>query len=97
MAEPHGPFRRHAPKLVLSLVIAALFVWLFHRGGLPLLPGRDALATIRPGGVALYVALSTVGAAEAQAISTLNSCSLSVNDTPAPFSLRAQPSGISME
>ena len=60
MAEPHGPFRRHAPKLVLSLVIAALFVWLFHRGGLPLLPGRDALATIRPGGVALYVALSTV-------------------------------------
>jgi glycosyltransferase 2 family protein len=44
---PQRPARRfwgkHRVKLGLSLVIAAAFAWTLKRGGLPLLPARDAL------------------------------------------------------
>ena len=36
----------HAPRLVASLVIAGGFVWLFHKGGLPLLPPRSAFSKL---------------------------------------------------
>jgi len=51
----------HAPRLVASLVIAGGFVWLFHRGGLPLIPERKAFSTLRPWAVPTYAALTCVG------------------------------------
>lgn len=38
--------RRHAPKIVLSLVLAGGFAWMLHRGGLPLVPPREAFARL---------------------------------------------------
>ncbi len=46
--------RKYAPRVLASLLIAAGFVWLFHRGGLPLLPPRSALATLQPWAVPAY-------------------------------------------
>jgi uncharacterized protein (TIRG00374 family) len=51
----------HAPRLVVSLVIAGGFVWLFHRGGLPLIPPRSAFATLEPWAVPAYAALTFTG------------------------------------
>jgi uncharacterized protein (TIRG00374 family) len=51
----------HAPRLVASLVIAGGFVWLFHRGGLPLIPDRKAFSTLRPWAVPTYAALTCAG------------------------------------
>jgi uncharacterized protein (TIRG00374 family) len=48
----------HAPRLVASLVIAGGFVWLFHRGGLPLIPARSAFTNLRPWAVPGYAALT---------------------------------------
>ncbi len=38
--------RQHAVKLVLSLIIAAAFVWVLERGGLPILPARESLSRV---------------------------------------------------
>jgi hypothetical protein len=50
--------RKYAPRVVVSLLIAGGFVWLFHRGGLPLLPSRSALSTLQPWAVPAYVLLT---------------------------------------
>jgi hypothetical protein len=57
MSAPKSALRRHAPKVLASLGIAALFVWLFRRGGLPLVPGPEALASLTAWGVAGYTVL----------------------------------------
>ncbi len=53
--------RRHAPRILVSLLIAAAFVWLFRRGGLPLLPERSAFAKLNPWAVSAYVVMIFVG------------------------------------
>ena len=50
-----GAARKYAPRVVVSLLIAGAFVWLFHRGGLPLVPSRSALSTLKPWAVPVYV------------------------------------------
>ena len=47
----------NAPRLVVSLVIAGGFVWLFHKGGLPLIPARSAFATLESWAPPAYAAL----------------------------------------
>lgn len=57
-AAPSSPavWRRHATKLVVSLVIAVAFVLVFRRGGIPLAPPREALGRVSPLAVAGYAA-----------------------------------------
>jgi glycosyltransferase 2 family protein len=45
---------KHAPRVVASLAIAGAFVWLFHRGGLSLIPPAGALSTLRVWAVPAY-------------------------------------------
>jgi hypothetical protein len=45
-----------APRIVVSLVIAVGFVWALRRGGLPLVPDRAALATVKWWTVPAYAA-----------------------------------------
>jgi len=45
---------KHAPRVVASLLIAGGFVWLFHRGGLPLIPPPGTLATLSVWAVPAY-------------------------------------------
>src|ERR1700742_4820530 len=52
-----GFFRRHAVKLVVSIVIAGAFSWTLHRVGLPLLPPKEAMAQVSVGSCIIYVAL----------------------------------------
>jgi uncharacterized protein (TIRG00374 family) len=47
--------RRVLPKLGISLVLGALFGWLVHRGGVPLIPPADAFARVRWWTVGLYL------------------------------------------
>jgi hypothetical protein len=47
--------RKYGVKLAVSLVIAAAFAWTLERGGLPLFPGRDALAKVSVVSCAEYV------------------------------------------
>ena len=54
----HGAFVKYAPRVIASLLIAGGFVWLFHRGGLPLLPSRSALSTLKPWAVPAYSLLT---------------------------------------
>jgi uncharacterized protein (TIRG00374 family) len=56
--EKPGMMRKYAPRVVVSLLIAGGFVWLFHRGGLPLVPSRSALSTLKPWAVPVYVLLN---------------------------------------
>jgi len=49
--------RQHAPRILTSLLIAAAFVWLFRRGGLPLIPDRNAFARTEPSVVFTYAIL----------------------------------------
>ena len=44
----------YAPRIVASLVIALGFVWLFKRGGLPLIPPASTLAAVEPLTVAAF-------------------------------------------
>jgi glycosyltransferase 2 family protein len=46
---------RHAPRVLASLVIAGGFVWLFHRGGLPLIPPAGTLSTLAAWTIPAYV------------------------------------------
>lgn len=50
-----GLWRRLAPKLVLSLILGALFAWLAARGGLPLLPSWEALSRVQWWAVPVYL------------------------------------------
>lgn len=52
---PAGFFRRHAVKLVLSILLGGGLALLLLRGGLPLIPPEDAFARLRPWTVAAYV------------------------------------------
>ncbi len=49
--------RKLAPKLIISIALGALFVWLIQRGGVPLLPTGAALAAVRWWTVPVYVAI----------------------------------------
>ena len=40
-------FRRLRARLLISLVLAALFVFVIERGGVPLIPSSDAFASVR--------------------------------------------------
>ncbi|RYZ02306.1 MAG: flippase-like domain-containing protein [Myxococcales bacterium] len=48
------------PRLVASVLIAVGFVWLLAKGGLPLLPSRDALAQLSVQSVLAFVALQVL-------------------------------------
>lgn len=52
--------RRVLPKLAISLALAALFVWLLERGGMPLIPPGDALARVRWWTIPAYVVVLLV-------------------------------------
>lgn len=54
-----GPsaWARVAPKLVISLVLGALFVWIAERGGVPLWPTSNSLRNVHWGQVALAAVL----------------------------------------
>lgn len=49
--------RAHAARIVVSLIIAGAFVWLFRRGGLPLVPDKQAFANVQPWALPVYVVL----------------------------------------
>src|SRR3954462_14218437 len=53
--------RAQAPRLVASLVIAGGFIWLFRRGGLPLIPPRSSFDHLEPWAIPVYAPL--IGAA----------------------------------
>ena len=38
--------KRHASKVIASLLFGGVFVWILHRGGLPIVPDRAALAHV---------------------------------------------------
>jgi hypothetical protein len=50
----------YAPRIVASLVIAGGFVWLFHQGGLPLIPARSAFSELEPWAIPTYCAFVLV-------------------------------------
>jgi uncharacterized protein (TIRG00374 family) len=52
--------RTVAPRLIVSLLIAAGFVWLLQRGGLPILPPADALARLAWWAAPVYVGLNLI-------------------------------------
>ncbi len=52
---PAGFFRRHGVKLVISILLGAGLAILLARGGLPLLPPKEAFAGLRAWTVAVYV------------------------------------------
>lgn len=61
MATEQSKLRAYAPRIVASLVIAGGFVWLFRRGGLPLIPPAETLAALQPAllvGFLLFTALA---------------------------------------
>jgi uncharacterized protein (TIRG00374 family) len=45
--EPRSVARRVLPKLAISLALGALFAWLVHRGGVPLIPPAEAFGRVR--------------------------------------------------
>jgi len=52
---PRGFWRQHGVKLAVSLVITAIFVWTFRRGGLPLVPPAAAFRQVSLGHCAVYL------------------------------------------
>ncbi len=50
----------YAPRILASLAIAGGFVWLFKRGGLPLIPSANALSAIQLGPVLVFALLTVV-------------------------------------
>lgn len=55
-AAPRGFLHRHATKILASLLLGAGLAWLLARGGLPIVPPREAFAALRPWTVVAYVA-----------------------------------------
>lgn len=45
--ESQGWMRRHWPKVILSLIVAASFGWLLHKGALPLVPPAASFAQMK--------------------------------------------------
>ncbi|HYP91381.1 MAG TPA: lysylphosphatidylglycerol synthase transmembrane domain-containing protein [Polyangiaceae bacterium] len=60
---PPSLLRRAAPRVVLSLLIAAGFVWLLKRGGLPFAPPAQGMQELRWWGLPAFGALALVAAA----------------------------------
>ncbi len=63
MTSPAGVTKslwKHAPRVLASLVIAGGFVWLFHRGGLPLIPPPGTLSTLSVWAVPAYALLTAL-------------------------------------
>ena len=54
---PSGWLKRHWLKLLASLLVAAGFVWLLHKGALPILPSAAAFSRMRWWTVPAYVGL----------------------------------------
>lgn len=50
-----GNWKKYAPRVIASLLIAGGFVWLIQRGGLPLIPSRAVLSTLQWWAVPSYV------------------------------------------
>jgi len=50
----------YAPRVLVSLAIAGGFVWLFKRGGLPLLPPASTLAAVQPWSLGAFLVLLVV-------------------------------------
>lgn len=59
IAVPRG--RLLSPKLLLSLALAAGFVWVLRRGGLPIIPAGSAFAALEWWLAPVYLALCVVG------------------------------------
>src|SRR5256885_15481050 len=55
-----GFWAAHSLKLAISIVIAGAFVWTLNRGGLPLVPPRDALARVNVVACVEYLALCAI-------------------------------------
>jgi hypothetical protein len=53
----NSPLRVYAPRILASLLIAGAFVWLFHRGGLPLIPPAGSLSTLAAWAVPAYLVI----------------------------------------
>jgi glycosyltransferase 2 family protein len=51
----------YAPRILASLAIAGGFVWLFKRGGLPLIPPSSTLEAVQPWAVVAYLLATLVG------------------------------------
>ena len=51
----------YAPRVLVSLAIAAGFVWIFRRGGLPLVPPPGTLGSLQVWAVPAYVLLVSIG------------------------------------
>ncbi len=60
MADKPNTLWSYAPKVLASLAIAAGFVWLFRRGGLPLIPPAGTLSTLEPGTMAAFALFTLV-------------------------------------
>jgi glycosyltransferase 2 family protein len=54
--QKHGWLRRNAGRLLASLVVAACFLWLLHKGALPATPDQASLARVEWWTVVVYVA-----------------------------------------
>jgi len=61
MLTPVAPGAALIPKLALSLLLAAGFVWVLRRGGLPIMPARSAFTAVRWWLLAPYVLLCCAG------------------------------------
>lgn len=51
----------YAPRILASLAIAGGFVWLFKRGGLPLIPAASTLEAVQPWAVVAYLLSTLLG------------------------------------
>jgi len=56
-----GFLRRHAVKLVLSVILGACLAWMLADGGLPLVPSASTFAGVRWWTLPVYVAMIGVG------------------------------------
>jgi uncharacterized protein (TIRG00374 family) len=54
VADKPNTLWKYAPRVLISLAIAGGFVWLFRRGGLPLIPPASTLSAVEPGTLAAY-------------------------------------------
>lgn len=61
MPRPVAPAGTLIPKLALSLLLAAGFVWVLRRGGLPIMPASSAFAEVRWWLLAPYLLLCCAG------------------------------------
>ena len=60
MSKPPAPaslLSRIFPKLLISLVLGGLFIWIYRAGGVPLLPSREQLAAVQWWAVPAYLGL----------------------------------------